>query len=73
MAIDPTPIEGAAGLVKTTSISSDSQTTTMRTGADLRDLANFLDRDMPCDSQVKAMAGVFRFRAKPQEFRNLRQ
>ena len=69
MADKPDTITGAAGTVRSTSITSDSQSTTMRTGKDLQDLAKFLERDVTCANRTNAMAGIFNYRGVAQQFR----
>jgi hypothetical protein len=69
MPIDKSLLEGEAGLVRSTTISSDSQTTTMRDGNDLINLAKYQERDASCDVRAGSMRGIFMFRGKPQQFR----
>ena len=60
MAIDPTPISGAAGLVKSHSITQDSETTVMRTGDDMQATASFIARQETKGRQNDVLRSVFR-------------
>lgn len=67
MAIDPTPISGAAGLVKSHTVTQDSETTVMRTGADMQDTAGFVARQSHgCKGQNGTLKSIFRMRGKSQ-------
>ena len=71
--IDPTPIKGAAGLVKSHSITQDSETTVMRSGKDILATAGAIASiDNGCDaaSRKSVMKGVFGTRAKSTSFRS---
>ena len=65
MPIDPTPISGAAGLVKRHDVSQDSETTVMRSGQDMQDVAGFVARqETGCAGRAGVMRGIFSFRGR---------
>ena len=65
MAIDPKPISGAAGLVKSHTITQDSETTVMRSGQDMQDVAGFVARqELGCQGRAGVMRGIFAFRGR---------
>lgn len=71
--IDPTPIKGAAGLVKSHTVSQDSEKTDMRTGKDILETAQAISAiENSCDGvkQSKVLKGIFRTRAKSKGFRD---
>jgi len=65
MAIDPTPISGAAGLVKSHTITQDSETTVMRSGQDMQDVAGFVARqEAGCQGREGVLRSIFQMRGK---------
>ena len=65
MPIDPTPISGAAGLVKRHDISQDSESTVMRSGQDMQDVAGFVARqELGCQGRAGVLRSIFQMRGK---------
>lgn len=70
---DPTPIEGAAGLVKSTTISTDSQTTVMRTGKDILETASAaasLRNSCNATARKNILGSVFGVRGKSNSYKD---
>jgi len=65
MAIDPKPISGAAGLVKSHSITQDSEITVMRSGNDMQDVAGFVARqEAGCEGRAGVLRSIFQMRGR---------
>lgn len=67
--IETAIIEGAAGLVKSHTVTQDSETTVMRTGKDLQELQRFIN-STECDptAQSNVFKSLFRGRGKSVKF-----
>ena len=61
---------GDAALVKSHSVTSDSETTVMRTGADLLDYARFVGGQASTGQQQCAVRNVFGMRMRPKQYQN---
>lgn len=69
--IDPTPITGAAGLVKSHSVTQDGETTVMRTGRDLLDTAHAIESlNSSCNTtkRTSILKGIFNVRGRSQSY-----
>ena len=65
MANEPVSLKGAAGLVKSHTVTQDSETTVMRSGQDMQDVAGFVARqESGCAGRAGVMRGIFAFRGR---------
>ena len=65
MPIDPTPISGAAGLAKSHTVTQDGETTVMRSGQDMQDVAGFIARqETGCKGREGVIRSVFQVNVK---------
>lgn len=71
--LDLTPLEGKTGLVSEHSVTSDGETTRMRSGRDLKEINDLLTNNtIACDTtkRTNVMRNIFGFRAVPQNYRS---